>query len=151
MSQKLFTRQFLIGLGLGLVVGTVIVWSFMSYLYSGNIVGEWDDRLLYGDTISKYVDAIEIEKQLAADFVFGTVEAVDPQSVTVLVNLGTEVHPMTFTVLAGTRLYTVSNDEALTEVPITLADIQVGDEVTVTTEQELSSAETLVVTEIMKF
>jgi hypothetical protein len=147
--QKSRRGSFIIGLLVGVLVGAMCLFLFMKFLQQNDMEGDWDERLLFSDTIEKFMGEVEAKKQENETSVYGFVEALSADSITITAQIGNTEKDFTFTITPQTKFYRYDNDEASTLLSADPESIELGSGVTISTDATIGSGQAKTALEIL--
>jgi len=147
--QKSSRGSFVIGLLVGILVGILGFFLFLQFLQQNDMEGDWDERLLFSDTIGKFKGEMEAKKQENETSVYGFVEALSADSITITAQIGNNETEFTFAITPQTKFYRYDNDEDSTLLSADPESIELGSGVTISTDATIGSGQAKTALEIL--
>jgi hypothetical protein len=126
----------------GAIVGASILGIFVNYIISRAISGESTDGIFLGSSVDQVREGIaKVDEEKKVTSVYGKVVSIG--SGTLVLEVQQIEGPKQFTFIYGddTKIFTLANDAASSEIPLSSDEIQVGDHLTVTSNEAVGSVQ----------
>lgn len=151
MEQKKFSLvSFIIGLLVGLLVATIFVIGSVMYFYNSIESGRWNDQPGIVRNIGDQVRAhIEMEEDRPTS-VYGAVTKVEEASIEIEVQGALGVRTLSFRYDAATVVVDLADDDESSEIPMRAVDLQLGEGITIITNEPVGSVSDQYAVKIVK-